>query len=91
MPSIAPDGAIARNAEAARVNQGGLECSSYTWQVGQHLYGDRISSCQEDSGLTSSFRGWLFVIKLFLNNGLSYCVGVIGYPSTRNSEGETSE
>lgn len=87
MPSIAADCAIARNAEAARVNQGGLECSSYTWQVGRATYGVRISSCQEDSGLTSPFQGCRHVAKSIINNGLSGHLGVIGNPLTRDGEG----
>jgi len=91
MLSTAADGAIARNAEAARVNQGGLECSSYTWQVGQPLYGAVVSRCQEDLGLTSDFQWCLGAIKFFLNNGLSGQGGAVGHPSPRNKEGETSE
>jgi hypothetical protein len=91
MLSIAADGAVARNAEAARVNQGGLECSSYTWQVGRFTYGVRNSPCQGDSGLTSPFQGRPGASRLFLNNALSDRVGVIVYPSTRDNEGETSE
>jgi hypothetical protein len=91
MPSIAADCAISRNAEAARVNQGGLECSSYAWQVGHSSYGVKISACQEDSGLTSLFQGCRDTLKSFLNNGLSDKLGVIGNPPTREGEGETNE
>lgn len=91
MPSIAADCAIARNAEAARVNQGGLECSSYTWQVGRVTYGVRISSCQEDSGLTSLFQGCRHVMKSIINNELRGHYTVIGNPLTRDGEGETNE
>lgn len=91
MPSIAADCAIARNAEAARVNQGGLECSSYTWQVGRITYGVRISACQEDSGLTSLFQGCRHVIKSIINNGLMGRHRLTGNPLTRDGEGETNE
>jgi hypothetical protein len=35
--------------EAARKNQGGLECSSYTWQVRQSLNALWRLDCQENS------------------------------------------
>lgn len=91
MPSIAADCAIARNAEAAQVNQGGLECSSYTWQVGRVTYGDKISACQENLDLTRPLQGRLGAMKLFFNNGLSSRGGAIAYLLPRNKEGETSE
>jgi hypothetical protein len=91
MPSIAADCATARNAEAARVNQGGLECSSYAWQVGHSIYGFRISCCQEDSGLTSLFEGGRKVMKSFLNNRLSAQGWVMGYPLALEGKGETNE
>ena len=91
MPSIAANCAIARNAEAARVNQGDLECSSYTWQLERVAYGARISSCQEDSGLTSLFQGCRHAAKPFTNNGLRGHFGVIGNSLTRDGEGDINE
>ena len=91
MPSIAADCAIAKNAEAARVNQGGLECSSYTWQVGRETYGVRVSPCQEDSGLASLSPGFRNVVKSFINNGLRGQLVVVGNPPTLEGEGETNE
>lgn len=38
-----------RNAEAAQANRGGLECSSYTWQVRRCLYAFCRAESQENS------------------------------------------
>ena len=48
MRAVAP---TPKMAEAARANQGGLECSSYTWQVRQPIYAFCVFESQEESSL----------------------------------------
>lgn len=48
MGSAAP---TPKKAEAAQANQGGLECSSYTWQVRQRIYAFCVFESQEESPL----------------------------------------
>ena len=93
MPSIAADCAIARNAEAARFyqarfNRSGLECSSYAWQVGRPFNGSRISSCQEDSGLTSLFYGRRDKAKSSLSDGSSARRLVLACSPTREGDSD---
>jgi hypothetical protein len=46
MRSVAP---TPKKAEAAQANRGGLECSSYTWQVRRCVYAFCMAESQEDS------------------------------------------
>lgn len=41
-----------KTAEAAQANRGGLECSSYTWQVRRRRYAVGMPKSQAESGLT---------------------------------------
>lgn len=91
MPSIATDCAIAGNTEAAKVNQGGLECSSYTWQVGHLLYGVGNPSCQEDPGFTSPLQRRRDMVEVFINKGLRGQGRVIGSPLTHEGKDQTNE
>lgn len=46
MPSGEPVAEVLKTAEAAQANRGGLERSSYTWQVRRCLYVAGWSKCQ---------------------------------------------
>jgi len=49
MHTLESDNPSLEKTEAARKNQGGLECSSYTWQVRQGKYALWSLDCQENS------------------------------------------
>ena len=53
MRSAAPAPKVA---EAARANQGGLECSSYTWQVRRCFHAFCVFESQEESSLLGARR-----------------------------------
>jgi len=48
MRAVAP---TPKMAEAAQANRGGLECSSYSWQVRRRIYAFCVFESQEESSL----------------------------------------
>lgn len=77
MPTMASDSPSPEKTEAARKNQGGLECSSYTWQVRQDVYAFGRPDCQEKSAGTRPRKAYDKSIKY---NITGWLIDFLGQP-----------